>query len=155
VIQTVLPAVLFRAMMRTPKFTLDGVVMIGAYFVFFTLALLGALLCFGRRELAVRPALITACLGMNVGLFFYPIMIQIAGEPGISLLAMMDIPGGLSCFLLFPALYSWTRKRLDQKTATEDAPPATVVVTKGDNELQLVCQDEKLLEPASTLQQQQ
>lgn len=66
VIQVVLPALLFRTLMRSPRFTLDGIVLASSWIIFFSLEFVAALAIFGRRELSLRPQLITCCLGQNV-----------------------------------------------------------------------------------------
>eukprot|EP00727_Mastigamoeba_balamuthi_P010340 m51a1_g5929 hypothetical protein (402) ;mRNA; f:81957-83436 len=67
-----------------------------------------------------RSSAIASTFGLNIGLFFYPIMESIAGDSGVELIAWVDLMNGIFIFVFIPMLFALS-SRPPVKRAVDDA----------------------------------
>ena len=115
VIQVTLPCLLVRSMSQLRTFPLDGVLLMSMYVAYNIIAAVVGVIVYHKRPVEVGAGLTASVLGMNVGVFFYPIMEQIAGAPGVARLAMYDTANELFVFLVYPRIFDWARRRYKRK----------------------------------------
>lgn len=119
VIQVTLPCLLLRTMSRLRTFPFDAVLLMLLYVAHNVIAAVVGVLVYHRRPVEVGAGLAASLLGMNVGVFFYPIMEQIAGEAGVARLAMYDTANEIFVFLVYPWIFEWAGARYKRKLAAE------------------------------------
>lgn len=139
VLQVTLPCVLVRTLSGIKAFSVEGGVAIALYLVYVPVSGLVAWLWYRHKEPGLLACFVTSSMAENIGLFFYPIMEEVAGADGVAMLALVDFPGPFFAFGLFPMIYRWAankRKALAQQkkeegdgTSSTPAGAAVVVVT--------------------------
>lgn len=121
VIQVTLPCLLLRTMSRLRSFPFDAVLLMLLYVAYNVIAAVVGVVVYHRRPVEDGAGLAASLLGMNVGVFFYPIMEQIAGEPGVARLAMYDTANEIFVFLVYPWIFEWAGSRYKRKLAAAAA----------------------------------
>lgn len=124
VIQVTLPCLLLRTMSRLRTFPFDAVLLMLLYVAHNVIAAVVGVLVYYRRPVEDGAGLAASLLGMNVGVFFYPIMEQIAGEAGVARLAMYDTANEIFVFLVYPWIFEWAGSRYKRKLAAAAAAAA-------------------------------
>ncbi|KAH3761612.1 hypothetical protein Pelo_6615 [Pelomyxa schiedti] len=83
-----------------------------------------------------RASFVSACSGLNLGLFFYPIMQGLYGDEGLMLIAFVDLPNGIIVFTLVHALYYLYAPKPTSSVAIEHASliPSSEVQSNGHQE---------------------
>ena len=124
VLQVTLPCVLVRTLAGIKAFSAEGGVAIALYLVYVPVCGLLAWLWYRKKDPALLACFVTSSMAENIGLFFYPIMEEVAGADGVAMLALVDFPGPFFAFGLFPVIYRWAaNKRKALAEAKKDDPP--------------------------------
>eukprot|EP00727_Mastigamoeba_balamuthi_P003882 m51a1_g13491 hypothetical protein (408) ;mRNA; f:495-1718 len=113
-INVTLPATVVGAVMRVRRLELEGLVT-AALGVSFDGVLYGtawALFCWlpGVRDPRWRATAPASTSGMNVGLFFYPLIESIAGVEGVVKAAWLDMLNLVFIFTVYPTSYALARR---------------------------------------------
>ena len=143
VIQVTLPCLLVRTMSQLREFPFDGVLLMLMYVAYNVIAAVVGIIAYHRRPIEVGAGLTCSLLGMNVGVFFYPIMEQIAGQPGVARLAMYDTANEIFVFLVYPFFFDWAQARYKRKLARQKAdaeaaqPDSKKEKEKGDKAVEM------------------
>ena len=127
VLQVTLPCVLVRTLAGIKSFSVEGGVAIALYLVYVPVCGLIAWLWYRKKDPALLACFVTSSMAENIGLFFYPIMEEVAGTEGIAMLALVDFPGPFFAFGLFPGIYRWAankRRALAQHKKDDPTAPA-------------------------------
>lgn len=112
VIQATLPSLVLRNISKLRTISKEGWFLIASYIVYSLLVYLVTFFGLYRRKPSnIRASMLCSALGVNIGLFFYPIIEAIGGSDGIALSAMADIPSTLTAFIFYPLIYDWAVKK--------------------------------------------
>jgi hypothetical protein len=82
----------------------------------------------------LSPALILSSCNYNIGVFFYPIMTEIAGTEGTIKLASFDIFNGLSLCILVPFMFYVLKRRNYTSQQKEDKKKSDLELEKITNQ---------------------
>ena len=112
VIQATLPSLVLRNICKLRRISKEGWFLIASYIVY-TLVVYAItfFLLYRRKKPNIRASMLCSALGVNIGLFFYPIIEAIGGSDGIALSAIADIPSTLTAFVFYPIIYDWAIKK--------------------------------------------
>ena len=112
VIQATLPSLVLRNISKLRTISKEGWFLIASYIVYsLTVYVVTFFGLYRRKPSNIRASMLCSALGVNIGLFFYPIIEAIGGSDGIALSAMADIPSTLTAFIFYPLIYDWAVKK--------------------------------------------
>lgn len=142
VIQATLPSLVLRNISKLRTISKEGWFLIASYIVYsLVVYAVTFFLLYRRKEPNIRASMLCSALGVNIGLFFYPIIEAIGGSDGIALSAMADIPSTLTAFIFYPIIYDWAIKKgqgnaggTDKKKDAEESEGSTTVTNDHHDE---------------------
>lgn len=111
VMQITLPCLLLRNLSSIREISGEGWILIAAVVVHTILSTIVIYPLFHKKDLDVRAPMYCTCLSFNVGLFFYPIIEDIAGTKGVTTVAMEEIPADVVSFIVYVFIYDWGNKQ--------------------------------------------
>lgn len=114
-IYVTIPATLFRAMSNVRKMPWDGLYLLLCCLVYeCTVAVLGVLV-FHRVERKYRGVTIGSSVSFAIGMFFFGIMENLAGETGVMYLAFFDVPNAFFVYVGEPLIFHYMSIPEDKK----------------------------------------
>lgn len=130
VMQITLPCLLLRNLSSIREISTEGWILIGSVVGHTLITAAVTFLFFHRVDLDIRAPVYCSCLSFNVGLFFYPIIEDIAGTKGVTTAAMLEIPSDVVSFVVYIFIYDWGNKHRAAKRESETAIEMSVLAQK-------------------------
>ena len=134
VMQITLPCLLLRNLSSIREISEEGWILIAGVIGHTLLTAAVVYPLFHRMDLEVRSAMYCTSLSFNVGLFFYPIIEDIAGTKGVTTVAMEEIPADVVSFVVYVFIYDWGNKQRAAKREKEKGIELEKISKKNDEE---------------------
>lgn len=106
-IYVTIPATLFRAMSNVRKMPWDGLYLLLCCMVYECAAAVIGVLVFHRVERKYRGVTIGSSVSFAIGMFFFGIMENLAGETGVMYLAFFDVPNAFFVYVGQPLIFHY------------------------------------------------
>lgn len=137
-IYVTIPATLFRTMSNVRKMPWDGLYLLLCCLVYeCTVAALGALI-FHRVERKYRGVTVGSSVSFAIGMFFFGIMENLAGDRGVMYLAFFDVPNAFFVYVGQPLIFHYLsipedkKKKEDKVEAVDDTASSVLTAAVDD-----------------------
>lgn len=114
-IYVTIPATLFRAMSNVRKMPWDGLYLLLCCLVYEVAAAVLGVLVFHRVERKYRGVTIGSSVSFAIGMFFFGIMENLAGDTGVMYLAFFDVPNAFFVYVGQPLIFHYMSIPEDKK----------------------------------------